>query len=143
MADRGAVGELINNKNLELRLGGDTYAALTDLILHGGRTETREVHTGLGAVYTYGAGDHFMTFTLSLTPVEADDIISKNDIDSNGDMPSSTWTVVGVTKASGETITFTCTGILRDWDLRKGQEGKVKLDCFIRITPDTIVVVVT
>jgi len=143
MADLGAVGEIINAKNLELQISPNTYVALQDLLLHGGRPEVRDEHTGLGAIYSYGAGEHFMTFTLTLTPVEANDLVSKNDITATGDMPSSLWLVVGDTLSSDETITFTCTGILRDWDLRKAPLGKVKLDCFVRITPDTIATAVT
>lgn len=144
MADLGAVTELINAKNLQLRdnSGADIYVALTDLVLHGGRVEVRDSHTGLGAVYSYGAGDHWMTFTLTGTPVEINSIIALNNITGTGDMTSNDWEIRGTTLSSGETITLDAPGFLRDWDLRKAPEGKVKLDCFVRITSDTIVVTV-
>ena len=139
MADLGAIGEIVNSSEVTLEVGSDTYIMLQDLNVHIGRPEFRDATTDAGALFTYGKGDHWMTFTLLATPPELDALAAKNDIDSDGDMTSTLWKIVAK-DVSAASKTFTCTGIARDLDIRKAPEGKLFVDIFVRITPDTVVV---
>ena len=138
MADIGAIGEIINASETTLVVT-DTYIMLQDLNIHIGRPEFRDASTGAGAVYTYGKGDHHMTFTLLATTPELDTLAAKNDIGTDGEMPTTLWTIVAK-DVSGASKTFTCTGVLNPIDVRKAAEGKLFVDCFVRITPDTVAV---
>jgi len=139
MANIGEIGEIVNSSQTTLVVSSNTYITLQDLNIHIGRPEFRDATTDAGALYTYGKGDHWMTFTLLATTPELDTLAAKNDIDSDGDMPSTAWTIVAK-NASAASKTFTCTGILRNIDIRKAPEGKLFVDCDVRITPDTVVV---
>ncbi len=139
MANIGEITEIVNAAEANLVVGGNTYILLQDLNIHIGRPEFRDPSTGGGAVYTYGKGEHHMTFTLQATTPELDSLAALNDIDSNGAMTPTSWTIVA-TDVSGAAKTFTCTGILNPIDIRKAAEGKVFIDCFVRITPDTVAV---
>ena len=142
MGDIGAIGEIINASETKLVVS-DTYIMLQDLNIHIGRPEFRDASTGAGAVYTYGKGDHHMTFTLMATTPELDTLAALNDIGGNGEMTSTLWKIVAtdVTGTGASHIgTFVCTGVLNPIDIRKGAEGKLFIDCFVRITPDTVVV---
>ncbi len=134
----GTIGEIIVSNEVTLVVGTE-YVGLQDLNIHIGRPEFRDPSTGLGAVYTYGKGDHHMTFTLLATSPELDTLAALNDIDGNGAMPTTSWTIVAK-DLSGATKTFTCTGVLNPIDIRKAAEGKLFIDCFVRITPDTVAV---
>lgn len=139
MADIGAIGEIVNSSEAHLVVGADTYILLQDLNIHIGRPEFRDATTGAGAVYTYGKGEHHMEFTLVATTPELDTLAALNDIGSNGEMTSTSWTIVA-TDVSGSAKTFTCTGVANPIDIRKGAEGKLHVDVFVRITPDTVAV---
>lgn len=139
MANIGEIGEIVNSSETTLVVGGNTYIMLQDLNIHIGRPEFRDPTTDAGALYTYGKGDHWMTFTLLATTPELDTLAALNDIDSDGDMSSTAWTIVAK-NVSAASKTFTCTGILNPIDIRKAPEGKLFVDCFVRITPDTVVV---
>ena len=54
-------------------------------------------------------------------------------------MTSTLWKIVAKNK-SGASKTFAATGVLRDYDVRKPEEGKVQIDIFVRITGDTITI---
>ena len=140
----GTIGEIVNSSETTLVVGS-AYVMLQDLNIHIGRPEFRDATTDAGALYTYGKGDHWMTFTLLATTPELDTLVAKNDIDGDGDMPSTAWTIVatsvsGSGAGAGNVATFTCTGILRNIDVRKAPEGKLFIDCDVRITPDSVVV---
>jgi len=143
MANLGEIAEIVVAHECRLVVGSDTHIMLQELNIHIGRPEFRDPTTDAGAIYTYGKGDHWMTFTLLATTPELDTLTAKNDIDSNGDMPSTAWTIVAVDKSGTNTATFTCTGVLNPIDIRKAAEGKLFMDCFVRITPDTVVVAIT
>jgi len=145
MANLGEVVEIINAENLTLDVGSDSYILLENLDIHIGRTEIRDVTTGGGPIYSYGAGDNWFTATLVLGVQELLDTNSVGfnkltQIDSNGAMPTRAWLIKGKQKDGVDTIQWAATGILRDYDVRKADEGKVKIDIFVRITGDTVAV---
>ena len=143
MASLGAFAELVNSSEFTLEVGADIYVALTNLQLHIGRTEDRIPTTDLGALYSYGKGDNFFTATLQVTTPELGDgagsLNSLTKIDANGDMISTAWKIVA-RDLSGSTKTFDATGVLREYDVKKGATGYVDIDIFVRITGDTITI---
>jgi len=143
MANLGEITEIVNASELTLEVGSDTYIMLTNLVLNVARPEDRAATTDSGPVYTYGKGDNWFTATLLITSPEIGDLtptfnfLSKTD--SNGDLPSRAWKIVARDLA-GATKTWAATGVLRDYQVRKPEEGKVAIDIFVRITGDTITV---
>jgi len=135
----GELTEIINACEVHL-VSSDTWLLLQDLDIHVSRPEFRDPSTGGGAVYSYGKGEHHMTFTLIATTPELTTISAMNNIDGNGKLTPTTWTVTATDVSGNITKTFTCTGILVSADFRKGSEGKLFVDCFVRITPDTVAV---
>jgi len=144
MADLGTITEIVNASELTLEVGADIYVMLTDLNIHIGRPEDRTATTDAGVLYTYGKGDNFFTATLTVTTPELGDgagsLNALTKIDSDGDMISTAWKIVARNLA-GATKTFAATGVLRDYDVKKGgEEGTVEIDIFVRITGDTITI---
>ena len=139
MADLGAITEIVNASELTLEVGANTYIMLTNLQLHIGRTEDRTATTDAGVLYTYGKGENFFTATLVVTTPEVDSLNTLGKIDSDGDMTSTAWKIVAADLA-GATKTFAATGVLKEYDVRKVEEGKVEIDIFVRITGDTVTI---
>ena len=143
MANIGEITEIVNASELTLEVGSDNYILLTNLQLHIGRPEDRTATVDGGALFTYGKGDNFFTATLLVSTPELGDLTPTfnflTKIDSDGDMPSRSWKIVARDLA-GATKTFAVTGILREYDMRKGEEGKVEIDIFVRITADTVTI---
>lgn len=137
MADLGAITEIVNAQELTLEVGVDTYIMLTNLQVHVGRPEDRTATTDGGVLYTYGKGDHFFTATLVVTTPELSTLNTLNTLDTDGDMTSTAWKIVARDLA-GATKTWAATGILREYDVRKVEEGTVEIDIVVRITGDTV-----
>lgn len=149
----GAITEIANAK--ETRLAVDTgsgtydyYVLLKNLEMSIGRTEQRDVTTDGGPLYSYGAGDNFLSGTLLYSGPEVDGTdysnsstpASFNDLTqggSNGDQEEIDWLLI-VKDVSGSEKFFSITGVLREYKIRKPDEGKTEVDIFIRITSDTI-----
>ena len=140
MANLGSVATIINASECILRDNGsaDTYVLLQDINLHVGRPEFRDPSTGAGAVYSYGKGEHHLTGTIMATPTEIDIFFALNDIGTDGQLTSNDWEIVAK-DVSGTATQLDCPGFLNPIDMRKGPEGKVFLDIFIRITTDIVV----
>lgn len=139
MANLGEITEIVNASELTLEVGSDTYILLKNLEVTIGRTEARDVTTDGGPLYSYGAGDNFFSATLLVSTPEADSLNTLTQIDANGDLTSTAWKIVAKNVA-GASKTFAATGVLRDFTIRKPEEGKVEIDIFVRITGDTVTV---
>jgi hypothetical protein len=139
MANLGEITEIVNASELTLEVGSDTYILLKDLQIHVGRTEDRTATTDGGALYTYGKGENFFTATLLVSTPELSSLNTLSQIDSDGDMTSTSWKIVAKDVA-GTTKTFAATGVLKEYDVRKPAEGKVEIDIFVRITGDTVTI---
>jgi hypothetical protein len=137
MANLGEITEIVNASELTLEVGADNYILLSNLSLHIGRTESRDVVTSGDPLYSYGSGDNYFTATLLVSTPELSTLNTLGQIDSDGDMTSTAWKIVAK-NVSGATKTFAATGVLRDYDISKPSEGKVTIDIFVRITGDTI-----
>ena len=112
---------------------------LTNLIFNAARPEDRAATTDAGPVYTYGKGDNWFTATLLVTTPELSSLNTLSQTDSNGALTSTLWKIVA-RDVSGSTKTLAATGVLRDYQIRKAEEGKVAIDMFVRITGDTITI---
>ena len=137
MGNIGEIAEIVNASELTLEVGSDNYILLSDLSLHIGRTESRDVVTSGDPLYSYGSGDHYFTATLLVSTPELTSLNTLTQISANGDLTSTSWKIVAKNVA-GATKTFSATGVLRDYDISKPSEGKVSIDIFVRITGDTI-----
>jgi len=137
MANLGEITEIVNASELTLEVGSDNYILLSDLSLHIGRTESRDVVTSGDPLYSYGSGDNYFTATLLVSTPELTSLNTLTQISANGDLTSTAWKIVAK-NVSGATKTFSATGVLRDYDISKPSEGKVSIDIFVRITGDTI-----
>lgn len=139
MANIGEISEIINGHELTLEVGSNRYILLENLQLHIGRTEERDA-VDVGSLYTYGHGDNWFTATLKASTPELSSFNVLTQIDSDGNMSSTNWKIVAK-DISGNTRTFAATGILREYDIQKANDGnKVSIDIFVRITGDTITV---
>ena len=143
MANLGEFSEIVSSDNLTLEVGADNYITLIDLQLHIGRPESRKATTG-GIIYTYGKGDHWFTATLTVTTPELEDTTPNfmflTELDSNGALPSRSW-VIKASNTSGSTKSMAATGVMNEFDLRKGKSpDSVEIDIRVRITGDTIAV---
>ena len=139
MANLGEITEIVNALECRLEVGSDNYILLKNLQIHIGRTENRDVTTDGGPLYTYGAGDNWFTATLVVSTPELSSLNTLTNIDSSGAMTSTAWKIVAENVA-GATKTFAATGILREYDVKKPEEGKVDIDIFVRITGDTVTI---
>ena len=137
MGNLGEIAEIVNASELTLEVGSDNYILLSDLSLHIGRTESRDVVTSGDPLYSYGSGDNYFTATLLVSTPELTSLNTLTQISANGDLTSTAWKIVAK-NVSGATKTFAATGVLRDYDISKPSEGKVSIDIFVRITGDTI-----
>ena len=137
MGNIGEIAEIVNASELTLEVGSDNYILLSDLSLHIGRTESRDVVTSGDPLYSYGSGDNYFTATLLVSTPELTSLNTLTQISANGDLTSTSWKIVAKNVA-GATKTFSATGVLRDYDISKPSEGKVSIDIFERITGDTI-----
>lgn len=147
MGNLGEIAEIVNASELTLEVpgssGNDNYILLSDLSLHIGRTESRDVVTSGDPLYSYGSGDNYFTATLLVSTPELSILndltkfTNYGTLNQNGTMPSTAWKIVAK-NVSGATKTFSATGVLRDYDISKPSEGKVSIDIFVRITGDTI-----
>ena len=152
MANLGKITEIVNATELTLEVGSDNYILLKDLDIHIGRIENRHPTTD-GLIYTYGKGDNFFTATLVMSGPELDGTsysgsyptpdttaASFNDLTqltSNGDLNFIAWKIVA-NNVSGTAKTLACSGVLRDYDIKKTAEGVVEISIFVRITGDTL-----
>ena len=138
MANLGELAEIINATELTLEVGSDRYILLKDLDLHIGRIENRHPTTD-GLLYTFGKGDNFFTCVLVASTPELDSLNTLTQPVSNGDLTATSWKIVA-NNVSGNGKYFAATGVLRDFDLKKVEEGVIELTIFVRITGDTVTV---
>jgi len=140
MANIGEITEIVNSDELTLLVGSDTYILLKDLTIHVGRTENRVATTDGGALYTFGKGENFFTATLVVSTPELSSLNTLTQIDGDGDMTSTAW-LIKANNISGATKTWAATGVLKEYDVRKGGDGNaVEIDIFVRITGDTVTI---
>jgi len=138
MANLGEITEFMNSKEFYLQVGSDQYIGIEDLVVHMEKSESRTAPIDVGPLYRYGFGQNWITGIMKATGPEWTDFNTKNQIDSEGDMTSTTWLIKG-DQLDGTTLTLTAAGILKMYEIRKANR-KVMVDFFIRITDDEVTV---
>ncbi len=140
----GDITELVNAQNLKLGLGDATlanrYIMLQELDFHLGRPEAREPTTDGGVIYFYGKGDHTFDATLLLTTPEISTFNAFTVLDSDGNLPSNTFTILAEPRGGGSNVTISVTAELPDFNIIKPVEGGVLFRVRFRISEDTVTV---
>ena len=150
MSAIGAIDEIVNNENLLLKLGGDTFILMQDCRFNLDRPISRQTTSGGGAgnnvVYFFGSGDNSIAFTLLLSTPEMEDtgatgLIGLTKRDANGALTSMAITIVA-TNVDGDTAkTITCTGVLPHLEIqRMAGVGGVVFNGRIQLTGDSVTV---
>lgn len=141
MANIGEISELVNAQNLKLDVGSNRYIMLQELDFHLGRPEAREPTTDGGVQYFYGKGDHYFDATLLLTTPEISSFNALTQLDSNGDLTTTTFSIVAEPReATNPDITITVNAVLPDFNIVKPVEGGLIFRVRFRITDDTVTV---
>ena len=141
MANIGEISELVNAQNLKLDVGANRYIMLQDLDFHLGRPEAREPTTDGGVQYFYGKGDHYFDATLLLTTPEISSFNALTELDANGDMTTTTFSIlVEPRESSNPDVTITVNAVLPDFNIVKPVEGGLIFRIRFRITDDTVTV---
>ena len=122
MANIGEIAELVNAQNLKLDVGANRYIMLQDLDFHLGRPEAREPTTDGGVQYFYGKGDHFFDATLLLTTPEISSFNALTELDSNGDLTTTVFSIVAEPRGGGADVTITVNAVLPDFNILKPVE---------------------
>jgi len=122
----GDVTELVNAQNLKLGLNdaalANRFIMLQELDFH------------------YGKGDHTFDATLLLTTPEISTFNAFTVLDSDGNLPSNTFTILAEPRGGGADVTITVTAELPDFNIVKPVEGGVLFRVRFRITTDTVTV---
>lgn len=140
MADIGSTTELVNAQNLKLDVGSDRFIMLQDLDFHLGRPEAREPTTDGGVLYFYGKGDHYFDATLLLTTPEISTFNGFTELDSNGDLTTTTFKIIAEPRGGGVNVTITVNAQLPDFNIIKPVEGGLIFRVRFRIIDDEVVV---
>ncbi len=141
MANIGEIAELVNAQNLKLDVGANRYIMLQELDFHLGRPEAREPTTDGGVQYFYGKGDHYFDATLLLTTPEISSFNALTNLDANGDLTTTQFTILAEPRESTEAdVTITVNAVLPDFNIIKPVEGGIIFRVRFRITDDTVVV---
>ena len=140
MANIGEIAELVNAQNLKLDVGVNRYIMLQDLDFHLGRPEAREPTTDGGVQYFYGKGDHYFDATLLLTTPEISTFNTLTELDVNGDLTTTTFSIVSEPRGGGADVTITVNAQLPDFNIVKPIEGGLIFRVRFRIIDDTVTV---
>ena len=145
-----AAGKIAFAQNVQLYLGTDRLLLMRNVDFGFTRPETRYAH-GLTRTYGHGPPDAELTFTISGAAGDYKTLMSKSDKSTGAEVGKggSAWRGVlenpewelRITGDDGTKENMKMTGKLRDITLRKpdGDNSEVvDMDCFVRITDDTI-----
>ena len=140
----GDITELVNAQNLKLGLNNTSsanrYVMLQELDFNLGRPEAREPTTDGGVIYFYGKGDHYFDATILLTTPEISTFNAFTELDSDGNLPSNTWTILAEPRGGAADVTISVTAEIPNVNIVKPVEGGVIFRVRFRITTDTITV---
>ena len=139
MANLGEITEFCNAEEFRLDVGANTHVPLQDLTVSVGNLEDRASTNDSGSNFFSGMGDNFFAATLKLTHPEFSSLNTLSQKDANGVLTSTSWLIIGKF-LDGTIKTMAATGVLRNYVVRKGLEGKVLIDIFVRMTDDSITI---
>ena len=143
----GAIDEIVNNENLLLQAGSDTFILMQDCRFNLDRPISRQTTSGGGVVYFFGSGDNSIDFTLLLSTPEMEDntstantLIGLTKRLTNGNLYEVTWHIKA-TDISGVTKTIEAVGVLPHLEVqRMAGVGGVVFNGRIQITTDSVTV---
>jgi len=145
MSAIGTITEIVNNENLLLKLGGDTFMLMQDCRFNLDRPISRQTTSGGGVVYFFGSGDNSIDFTLLLSTPEMEDsgatgLIGLTERDANGKLTDMAITIVA-TNVSGASKTITATGVIPHLEIQRlAGVGGVVFNGRIQLTGDSVTV---
>ena len=138
MGNIGEVDEIVNNEQLTLDVGSNTYILMQDVTVNIDRPIDRQTTSGGGVVYFYGSGDNFIQFTLLCSTPEIASLNTLTQRNSSGALTSTSWKIVAK-NVSGATKTITAAGTLPHLEIaRLAGVGGVVMRGRIQLTGDTI-----
>ena len=136
MANLGEVSEAINASKVHLDLGNNRYILLQELENHITHPESREA-TDIGSIYFYGQSDDYFEATLLLSTPEMTTFLGYTILDSNGDLPTTSFKIIYSDKSGTNTQTLSIEVQLPDMTWSKPVEGGVKARIKFRIIGGT------
>jgi len=140
VANIGEITELVNAQNLKLDIGANRFIMLQELDFHLGRPEAREPTTDGGVQYYYGKGDHYFDATILLTTPEISFFNDLTELDADGNLTSTTFSIISEPRGGGANVIITVTAQLPDFNIVKPIEGGLIFRVRFRITTDTVTV---
>ena len=136
----GETNEKISGVHAVLRLGANSFRLKTDFRLHIGRPKNRQA-TSAGPCLTFGAGDHFLDGTVLGTAPDITTLNALTERDSNGELTSSSWSLVLSPSGGGSDVTIAFTGQLSEFDIVSvDEEQPIEFEIHIDIDSDTVTV---
>ena len=145
MSAIGTITEIVNNENLLLKLGGDTFMLMQDCRFNLDRPISRQTTSGGGVVYFFGSGDNSIDFTLLLSTPEMEDsgatgLIGLTERNANGKLTDMAITIVA-TNVSGASKTITATGVIPHLEIQRlAGVGGIVFNDRIQLTGDSVTV---
>jgi hypothetical protein len=145
MSAIGTITEIVNNENLLLKLGGDTFMLMQDCRFNLDRPISRQTTSGGGVVYFFGSGDNSIDFTLLLSTPEMEDsgatgLIGLTERNANGKLTDMAITIVA-TNVSGASKTITATGVIPHLEIQRlAGVGGIVFNGRIQLTGDSVTV---
>ena len=141
----GAIDEIVNNENLLLQAGSDTFILMQDCRFNLDRPISRQTTSGGGVVYFFGSGDNSIDFTLLLSTPEMEDsgatgLIGLTERNANGKLTDMAITIVA-TNVSGASKTITATGVIPHLEIQRlAGVGGIVFNGRIQLTGDSVTV---
>ena len=147
MANIGAIDEIVNNENLLLQAGSDTFILMQDCRFNLDRPISRQTTSGGGVVYFFGSGDNSIDFTLLLSTPEMEDtastanaLIGLTQRNASGALSSQTYHIKA-TNVSGATKTIEAVGVIPHLEVQRlAGVGGIVFNGRIQITTDSVTV---
>ncbi|MCH9657215.1 hypothetical protein K0U27_00735 [archaeon] len=140
MSFLGETNEKVTGVHAVLKLGSSSFRLKTDFRLHIGRPKNRQA-TSAGPCLTFGAGDHFLDATIIGTAPDIATLNALTQRDVNGELSSSSWSLVLAPSGGGTNVTVAFTGPLPEFDIVSvDEEQPIEFEIHIDIDSDTVTV---
>lgn len=136
MGNIGERGEAINASKVHLDIGGDRFILLQEIETTISHPESREA-TDTGSIFFYGQSDDYFTATLLLSTPEMATFLGYTILNSNGDLPTTSFKIIYSDKTGTATQTLNVECQVPDVTWSKPVEGGVKARIRFRITGGT------
>lgn len=136
MGNLGEISEAINASKVHLDIGANRFILLQEIENHITHPEDRQA-TDTGSLYFYGQSDDYFEATLLLSTPEMTTFLGYSILDSNGDLPTTSFKIIYSDKSGTNTQTLSIECQMPDMTWSKPVEGGVKARIRFRITGGT------